>query len=129
MRQNRRIANAALGSAAALAMGLGMTGCNNAGEGAFTGAALGALGGLAIGSLTGDAGKGATIGAVSGGLTGAVIGDQNQRNRQNARYGSYHRSHPPRTTRYDHHHYYHHTHTHTYSTYKRDPWWDDCGGW
>jgi hypothetical protein len=59
------------------------TGCNNAGEGALSGAALGALGGLAIGSVTGSAGKGAAIGAVAGGVGGAVIGDQNQRNARN----------------------------------------------
>lgn len=56
------------------------TGCNNAGEGALSGAALGALGGLAIGSLTGSGGRGAAIGAVAGGLGGAVLGDQNERN-------------------------------------------------
>ncbi|MEZ6317981.1 MAG: glycine zipper domain-containing protein [Phycisphaerales bacterium] len=59
---------------------LGAAGCNNAGEGAVSGATLGALGGLAIGSLSGDAGKGAVIGAVAGGVGGAVIGDQNERN-------------------------------------------------
>ncbi len=59
-------------------------GCNNAGEGAISGGAIGALGGLAIGSLTGSAGAGAAIGAVSGAIGGAVIGDQNQRNAQNA---------------------------------------------
>ncbi len=58
-------------------------GCNNAGEGAFSGAALGALGGLAIGSLTGSAGKGAAIGAIAGGIGGAVVGDQNNRNSRN----------------------------------------------
>lgn len=62
-----------------------MGGCNNAGEGALSGAALGALGGLAIGSLSGNAGAGAAIGAVSGGIGGAVIGDQNQR-RERERY-------------------------------------------
>lgn len=61
-------------------MSLGLSGCNNAGEGALSGAALGALGGLAIGSLTGSAGKGAAIGAVAGGIGGAVLGDQNERN-------------------------------------------------
>lgn len=55
------------------------TGCNNAGEGALSGAALGALGGMAIGSLSGNMGTGAAIGAVAGGLGGAVIGDQNER--------------------------------------------------
>ncbi len=73
---------AALVAGGALVMA---SGCNNAGEGALSGAALGALGGLAIGSLTGSAGAGAAIGAVAGGVGGAVIGDQNERN---ARYHS-----------------------------------------
>lgn len=67
---------------------LAALGCNNAGEGALSGAALGALGGLAIGSLSGDAGKGAAAGAVIGGVGGAVIGDQNDRNRRNSGYRS-----------------------------------------
>lgn len=71
-----RIIIAALAAAPLLAV---QTGCNNAGEGALSGAALGALGGMAIGSLSGDMGKGAAIGAVAGGIGGAVIGDQNQR--------------------------------------------------
>jgi outer membrane lipoprotein SlyB len=66
-------------SALLAAAALSLTGCNNAGEGALTGAGLGALGGLAIGSVTGSAGKGAAIGAVAGGIGGAVVGDQNQR--------------------------------------------------
>lgn len=61
-----------------------MSGCNNAGEGALSGAAIGALSGLAIGSLTGSAGKGAAIGAIGGAVAGGVIGDQNQRNRENS---------------------------------------------
>lgn len=56
-----------------------MAGCNNAGEGGLSGAALGAGAGAIIGSLYGDFGKGAAIGAVAGGLGGAVIGDQNAR--------------------------------------------------
>lgn len=60
------------------------SGCNNAGEGALSGAALGALGGLAIGSVTGNAGAGAAIGAVAGGVGGAVVGDQNERNDRNS---------------------------------------------
>lgn len=56
-----------------------LSGCNNAGEGLFSGAALGALGGMAIGSLTGDMGKGAAAGAVVGGLGGLILGDQNNR--------------------------------------------------
>ena len=66
---------------AALAVGvLATSGCNNAGEGALSGAAIGALGGLAIGSLTGSAGAGAAIGAISGAAAGGFIGDQNERN-------------------------------------------------
>lgn len=56
------------------------SGCDNAGQGALTGAGAGALGGMAIGSLSGNMGKGAAIGAIAGGLGGAVIGDQNERN-------------------------------------------------
>ena len=40
---------------------LGMSGCNNAGEGLFTGAALGAVTGLIVGSTTGNAGEGAAV--------------------------------------------------------------------
>jgi outer membrane lipoprotein SlyB len=69
-----------VGALVALSGSLFLGGCNNAGEGALSGAALGALGGLAIGSLTGSAGKGAAIGAVAGGIGGAVVGDQNERN-------------------------------------------------
>lgn len=76
---------AALAVAAAAGMVSVQSGCNNAGEGALSGAALGALGGMAIGSLSGDMGKGAAIGAVAGGLGGAVLGDQNQR-RERRRY-------------------------------------------
>lgn len=54
-------------------------GCENAGQGALSGGAVGALGGLAIGSLSGDAGKGAAIGAITGAVAGGVIGDQNRR--------------------------------------------------
>ena len=60
-------------------------GCNNAGEGALSGAALGALAGLGIGSLSGNAGEGAAIGAISGAVGGAVIGDQNERNERYSR--------------------------------------------
>jgi hypothetical protein len=59
-------------------------GCENAGQGAVSGGAVGALSGLAIGSLTGSAGAGAAIGAVTGAVGGAVIGDQNEKNKQNA---------------------------------------------
>lgn len=56
-----------------------VSGCNNARQGAVSGAGIGALSGLAIGSLTGEAGKGAAAGAIIGGVGGAVIGDQNRR--------------------------------------------------
>lgn len=59
---------------------LGLAGCNNAGEGAFSGAALGALAGMGLGALTGDMGKGAAAGAIVGGIGGLIIGDQNERN-------------------------------------------------
>lgn len=80
-RTARSIRTIALGVLVPLIAGL--AGCNNAGEGAFSGAAVGALGGLAIGSLSGNAGEGAVIGAVSGAAAGAVIGDQNARNAPN----------------------------------------------
>ena len=70
--------NAAVGVASG-AMMLTSVGCDNAGEGAVSGAALGALAGLGIGSLTGDMGKGAAAGAIIGGLGGLFIGDQNDR--------------------------------------------------
>ncbi|MEM7709708.1 MAG: glycine zipper domain-containing protein [Pseudomonadota bacterium] len=67
-------------AAGVASLSLVAVGCDNAGQGALSGASLGALGGLAIGSLTGSAGAGAAIGAISGGLGGAIIGDQNERN-------------------------------------------------
>jgi hypothetical protein len=60
------------------------SGCNNAGEGALSGAALGAGAGAIIGSMFGAVGTGAAVGAAGGALGGAVLGDQNERNRQNA---------------------------------------------
>lgn len=105
---------ALLGSALALCS-LALQGCNNAGQGAFTGASAGALVGLGLGSLSGDAGKGAAAGALIGGLGGAVIGDQNERN---ARYAH------PHNTHYDRYHGgYHrddrhvHRHDHRYGTW------------
>jgi hypothetical protein len=56
------------------------SGCNNAGEGALSGAALGSLVGMGLGSLSGNMGKGAAAGALIGGLGGLIVGDQNQRN-------------------------------------------------
>lgn len=73
--------------AGALALGLGaagMTGCNNAGEGAISGAVLGAGAGAIIGSLTGSAGRGAIIGGAAGAIGGGVLGDQNARNARNS---------------------------------------------
>ncbi|MBX3317032.1 MAG: hypothetical protein KF902_09255 [Phycisphaeraceae bacterium] len=67
-----------------------MHGCENAGQGALSGAAIGSLGGLAIGSLSGDAGAGAVIGAIGGAVAGGVVGDQNRRaaeRQQEMRYG------------------------------------------
>ncbi len=68
-----------VGSVLALVSAAGLVGCENAGQGAVSGGAIGALGGLAIGSLSGDAGKGAAIGAISGAIAGGIIGDQNNR--------------------------------------------------
>ena len=102
----------------AITAGLGATltlsGCNSAGEGLFTGAALGAATGLIIGSMNGEAGEGAAIGAVLGGLGGAVIGDQNKRNARNARDQRHyaregHRSNQPRGN---------------YGYGHNDPWWE-----
>lgn len=73
--RTRRFALAA--AAAALPL---MAGCNNAGQGLFSGAALGGLAGLGLGSLSGNAGAGAAAGAIIGGVAGGVIGDQNARN-------------------------------------------------
>ncbi len=77
------IRRAALGSLLCLTIASG-TGCESAGQGAASGAAVGALSGLAIGSMSGNAGRGAAIGAIAGGAGGAVVGDQNRRNRENA---------------------------------------------
>lgn len=75
---------------AACVAALFVCGCENAGQGALSGAAIGSLGGLAIGSLSGDAGAGAAIGAIGGAVAGGVIGDQNRRaaeRQQEMRYG------------------------------------------
>ena len=77
----RLVMRAACIPGALLAFGV-IGGCENAGQGAMSGAAVGALSGLAIGSMTGNAGTGAAIGAVAGGVGGAVIGDQNRRRRE-----------------------------------------------
>lgn len=76
---NTRVTKAALISLIGGTMLLTTSGCNNAGEGLFSGAALGSLVGMGLGSLSGDMGKGAAAGALIGGLGGVIIGDQNQR--------------------------------------------------
>lgn len=76
--------------AASVAAVAAIVGCENAGQGAVSGGAIGALGGLAIGSLSGNAGAGAAIGAISGAVAGGIIGDQNRRaseSQQQMRYG------------------------------------------
>lgn len=92
MRRLNRRGRAGWSTAALLLVwALGASGCNNAGQGAISGGAIGALGGLAIGSLSGDAGAGAAIGAVSGAVVGGIIGDQNRRaeeKQQQMRFGS-----------------------------------------
>ncbi len=75
-----RAGRLATASALAGVLAFGAVGCNNAGEGAMSGAALGALAGLGIGALSGNEGDGAVIGAISGAVGGAIIGDQNARN-------------------------------------------------
>lgn len=80
-RAGRLVAAGALASTFAL----GTVGCNNAAEGAMSGAALGALAGLGIGALSGNEGDGAAIGAISGAVGGAIIGDQNARNERYSR--------------------------------------------
>jgi surface antigen len=61
-----------------------ITGCENAHQGAVSGAGIGALSGLAIGSMSGNAGRGAATGAIVGGVGGAAIGDQNRRRNEEA---------------------------------------------
>ena len=58
---------------------LASPGCDNALQGAGSGAALGALAGLGLGSLGGHMGAGAAAGAIIGGIGGLIIGDQNHR--------------------------------------------------
>lgn len=81
MKWNGRGWRAVLAGLAGAAMLTGTSGCNNAGEGAMSGAALGALVGMGLGSLSGDMGKGAAAGALIGGAGGAILGDQNSRRR------------------------------------------------
>lgn len=104
-----------------LGLALGsMGGCETAGEGLFTGAAMGAVTGLAIGSLNHDAGEGAAVGAIVGGVAGSIIGDQNEDRREGYRYGSYRvdsygRPHPYHRQRYDR----------CENGYRADDWWND----
>lgn len=86
MRRNRGVLKVVLCAAAVVGLA-GLSGCNNAGEGALSGAGIGAAAGAILGSLSGNAGTGAAIGAVAGGVSGGVIGDQNQR-RNETYYGS-----------------------------------------
>jgi len=101
-------------------------GCaENAGDGFLSGAGIGALSGLAIGSLSGNAGKGAAIGAVAGGVGGAVIGDQNKRNRENARYQGYERDRDHyRQSEYNRRDSEYHDH-HQGGGYRYDEWWNN----
>ncbi len=94
---SKRSVNKMFWISAGLAGCVAMGGCSNAGEGLFSGAALGATTGLIIGSMNGQAGEGAALGAVLGAVGGSIIGDQNDRNEQNSR---------------RHHHHQH-----------NDPWW------
>ncbi len=98
--------------ACVVAIGALASGCNNAGQGAFTGAGVGALAGLVVGSVTGNPGAGAAIGAAGGAAVGGVIGDQNARRSHrhrdyyDRRYSEspsyyYERSAPPAYERYD----------------------------
>ncbi len=100
-----------LGVAAGAATLLSMSGCNNAGQGLFSGAALGATTGLILGSMTGEAGEGAAAGAVIGALGGAIIGDQNERNARN------HGHRPRYESRRSGHYGYGHDR----------PWWESDG--
>ncbi len=102
----------------ALALGVvTLGGCDNAGQGMFSGAALGALTGLALGSLDGNAGEGAVAGTIIGAAGGAILGDINERERENARYrGSDHRY----DSRYDRRHRSSRSHHGHY-----DPWWEE----
>ena len=74
-----------VGTGAALVTVMALSsGCENAGQGAVSGASIGALSGLAIGSMSGNAGRGAATGAIIGGVGGAAIGDQNRRRSEEA---------------------------------------------
>ena len=96
-----------------------LTGCNNAGEGMFTGAILGTLTGLALGSLDGNAGEGALTGLIIGTAGGAIIGDANERDRENSRYrGSDHRYDNRHDSRYD-------SRRSRHNGYYNNSWWEE----
>lgn len=122
-----RSSRLAILSGAILATGT-LSGCDNAGQGLFTGAALGAVTGLAIGSLSGNAGEGAVLGTIIGGAGGAIVGDQNERNRENARYS---RERYDRNTRYEprprssHPYCSEHRTYHSHGSYHTHEWWND----
>ncbi|MFK7759234.1 MAG: glycine zipper domain-containing protein [Phycisphaerales bacterium] len=108
---------------------LTLSGCDNAGQGLFSGAALGAVTGLALGSLRGNAGEGAVAGTIIGGAGGAILGDINERERYNARYGNTHYSSDydnryrhdfESRSRYDRRH---RTHYSGYNSHRG--WWND----
>ena len=61
---------------------LAFTSCQNAGQGALSGAAIGATGGALIGNQSGEAGKGALIGGLGGAAVGGLIGNENQKKSQ-----------------------------------------------
>lgn len=105
---------------AAMLLGVStLGGCNSAGEGLFSGAALGALTGLALGSLSGNAGEGAVAGTIIGAAGGAVLGDINERERENSRYrGSDHRYDYGHNSRYDRRRGSRHGHY-------NNAWWED----
>jgi osmotically inducible lipoprotein OsmB len=76
--RRQRLGVVALAAATLASTGL-MTGCENAGQGALSGAGIGALAGMGLGSLSGNMGKGAAAGAIIGGVGGLILGDQNSR--------------------------------------------------
>jgi osmotically inducible lipoprotein OsmB len=70
---------------------LALSGCdattmNAPGNTTLGSAAVGGLGGAAIGAATGHGTKGALIGGAVGAAGGALVGNQMERNRQNAQY-------------------------------------------
>ena len=72
----------------------GLTGCNDAGKGAFLGSGLGAGLGAIIGHQSGHGGEGALIGAGAGALLGYIAGNESDKNRHQ----SYHDYYGPHGT-------------------------------